>query len=354
MAEPITNPHDKLFKQLLGEPEHAADFVAHNLPAEVVSQLDLSTLQVVQVSFIDTQFVQSEADLLFSVTIANRPGYVYLLFEHQSSADAFMLLRMLGYMVRVWKRYQGENPDCERLPAIIPMVLFHGPRGWRGPISFQSLVDIPGASFEPYVPAFEHRLYDLSPFGKDELAGNAVVRIMGDLLGAYGRPDFAPRLKRALETLNELMGAPSFAKYLEIVFRYILQVFDMPQQELGELVTQTLRPDVKEFLMTTYEQLIQKGRQEGLQEGLQQGLQEGLQEGLQKGRQEGLQEGEQIGASRVLLRLLGKRFPGDVEQLLPLLSQLSPEQQEELSERILEARSVDEIREWLTTIRRNN
>ncbi|WP_353740599.1 Rpn family recombination-promoting nuclease/putative transposase [Desulfoferrobacter suflitae] len=30
MTQQISNPHDKLFKQLLGEPENAADFVANN------------------------------------------------------------------------------------------------------------------------------------------------------------------------------------------------------------------------------------------------------------------------------------------------------------------------------------
>ena len=50
----ISNPHDKLFKQLLGESENATDFVANNLPAEIVAHLDLSTLKVVQVSPFDT------------------------------------------------------------------------------------------------------------------------------------------------------------------------------------------------------------------------------------------------------------------------------------------------------------
>ena len=50
----ISNPHDKLFKQLLGESENATDFVANNLPAEIVAHLDLSTLEVVQVSPFDT------------------------------------------------------------------------------------------------------------------------------------------------------------------------------------------------------------------------------------------------------------------------------------------------------------
>jgi predicted transposase YdaD len=47
-------------------------------------------------NFSDAQFAQSEADLLFSVTVANRPGYVYLLIEHQSSPDGWMLLRLLS------------------------------------------------------------------------------------------------------------------------------------------------------------------------------------------------------------------------------------------------------------------
>jgi len=249
----------------------------------------------------------------------------YFLFEHQSSPDAFMLLRLVGYMVRVWKRFNGENPERDRLPVIIPMVLFHGPRGWQGPLSFQSLVDIPAERFVPYTPAFQCILYDLSPFGKDQLAGNAVIRILGDLLGAYGRPDFEKRVERAFDTLNALMNAPGFARYLEIVFRYVLQVFDIPKENLGHLVTQTLKPDVKEFLMTTYEQLKQEGRQEG----------------------------EQKGANLVLAKLLSKKFQVDPDDLVPLLGRLSAAQQEELIERVLQSPSLQEIMVWLKATGQN-
>ncbi|MBI4595161.1 MAG: Rpn family recombination-promoting nuclease/putative transposase [Candidatus Tectomicrobia bacterium] len=350
MKQEISNPHDKLFKQLLGEPENAASFLANNLPGEIVSHLDLNTLQVEQVSFIDSQFIQSEADLLFSITIAGRAGFVYILFEHQSSPDVFMMLRLLSYMVRVWERFQQENKDCDRLPVIVPMVLFHGPKGWRGPLAFQSLVDMPAESFAPYTPQFQGRLYDLSPFGRDQLAGNAVIRILEDLLGAVGRRDFEERVKRALETLNELMNAPSFARYLEIIFRYVLQVFDIQAEKLGDMVTQTLKPDVKEFIMTTYEQLIQKGKKEGEQIGLQKGKKEGEQIGLQKGKKEGEQIGLQKGANLVLIRQLARRFHGDTTHLIPLLNELNPEQLAELGERILEAKSLEEIEQWLKSV----
>lgn len=127
-------------------------------------------------------------------------------------------------------------------------------------------------------------------------------------------------------TQNELVQAPAFAQYLEIVFRYALQISDIPKEQLGQMVTQTIKHDVEDFLMTTYEQLKQEGRVEG--------------------RVEGRSEG----AGRVLLRLLGKKFPDGTDRLLPLLQDLTPEQQDELSEKILDAASFDEIHAWLKSV----
>jgi predicted transposase YdaD len=98
--------------------------------------------------------------------------------------------------------------------------------------------------------------------------------------------------------------------------------------------------------MTTYEQLLQEGEQMGLQKGEQMGLQKGEQIGLQKGEQIGLQKG----AGRVLARQLHKRFDMDVEHLTLLLNALSPEQQDELSEKILVAQSLEEIHQWLKSV----
>ncbi|MBM9537379.1 Rpn family recombination-promoting nuclease/putative transposase [Desulfobulbus alkaliphilus] len=180
MPQDIANPHDKLIKQILGEPENAASFLAANLPAELVSHLDLKTLTVVQASFIDAQFTQSEADLLFSVTIANRPGYVYLLIEHQSSPDVWMKLRLLSYMVRVWKRFQREKPASQRLPAIIPLLVFHGAKGWQGPVTFDALVDMPHQCFLPYTPTFQ-KIRDTSPIFMGNIGHSLEVRKIGEV-----------------------------------------------------------------------------------------------------------------------------------------------------------------------------
>ncbi|MBM9537378.1 DUF4351 domain-containing protein [Desulfobulbus alkaliphilus] len=115
----------------------------------------------------------------------------------------------------------------------------------------------------------------------------------------------------------------------------------MPQEQLGRMVSQTIKHDVEDVIMTTYEKLRQEGELIGLQKGRIKGRMEGEMLGLQKG------------ASRVLLRQIAKRFSEGTDHLLPLLQELTPEQQDELSEKILDATSLEEIHAWLKSIRGN-
>ena len=89
------------------------------------------------------------------------------------------------------------------------------------------------------------------------------------------------------------------------------------------MVNQTIKLDVEEIFITTYEKLKQGGEIIGLQKGEIIGLQKG--------------------ASRVLIRQLAKRIPEGTDRPLPLLQELTPKQQDELSEKILDATSLEEI-----------
>jgi flagellar biosynthesis/type III secretory pathway protein FliH len=76
-------------------------------------------------------------------------------------------------------------------------------------------------------------------------------------------------------------------------------------------------------------------REEGLEKGLQQGIQQGMQQGLPKGMQQG--------EAHILLRLLHVKF-GDVsEETRRRVEAADAETLLAWSERILTARSVDEV-----------
>lgn len=85
--------------------------------------------------------------------------------------------------------------------------------------------------------------------------------------------------------------------------------------------------------MTTYERLIQEGKELGLQEGKELGLQEGT--------------------TQVLARLIAKKFQQDLGELVPLLNNLALDRQEELIERILQSATLQEVVDWLKSVAHN-
>ncbi|HAO19175.1 MAG TPA: transposase, partial [Desulfobacteraceae bacterium] len=49
----ITNPHDKLFRETLSDREVAADFLKNYLPEDVLSLINLNSLEICKDSFVE-------------------------------------------------------------------------------------------------------------------------------------------------------------------------------------------------------------------------------------------------------------------------------------------------------------
>ena len=92
--------------------------------------------------------------------------------------------------------------------------------------------------------------------------------------------------------------------------------------------------------VTSVERLaIERGLQKGMEEGLEKGMEKGLEKGLEKGREEGRTQG----TASVLLRLLNRRFGPLSADVTRRLAQSTPEQLEIWAERVLDARTIDEV-----------
>ena len=76
-----------------------------------------------------------------------------------------MPIRLLRYMLRVWDSWLRDRPGKHKLPAIIPLVLYHGEKAWTHPRQFSELIDLPPGALEAvraHLPRFEFILDDLS------------------------------------------------------------------------------------------------------------------------------------------------------------------------------------------------
>ena len=102
---PVQTPHDALIKYVFSDLTRAAQYLASVMSAEQNEHIDWSSLELVKSSFVSPELAQRFSDLLYEVKLDGRAGFVYVLLEHQSSDEPWMLLRLLEYMTAIWLRW---------------------------------------------------------------------------------------------------------------------------------------------------------------------------------------------------------------------------------------------------------
>ena len=323
----MAHPNDAMFKYYLTQPVHAASLIRAVFPQDLVDRLDLDHLELVPGSFVDEDLTDRHCDVLMRTRFAGREAFVFTIIEHQSRPDRMMPLRMVEYMVKVWRRYRRDHPNSKRLPLILPLVVYEGERKWAYSTQLSDLIDVDPELAEPaerFMPRFAFVLDDETKVDLTELRGRPFtrpVRLTLRLLKVVPahREDVPAALdEQDIEDFRGLREYADWREGLAALFAYIQLVGETPLDKLVALAAR-IGPEAKEVVVTTAEQLRAEGKTEG--------------------RAEGLAEGE----GRVLVRLLTRKFgavPGAVRQRIDTASL---EQLETWCDRVLEATTLDEV-----------
>ncbi len=192
----IRKAHDKFIRDLMSRKEVVRDFLRNYLDKELVSLLDLSTLEIKKDTFVDQELGEHFSDILYQLKFRNgQDAKVYVLIEHKSYSDYLVAFQLLRYMVRIWelelkqqeierkkerkekkqqekkkkkdkkdKKQKKESVQQEKLTLtpILPIVFYHGTQEWKVPLGFHDIfLDLPSL-LAPYVPDFRYFLYDLT------------------------------------------------------------------------------------------------------------------------------------------------------------------------------------------------
>jgi len=329
--EPIHHPNDKLLKATFSNPDNARGFFQNHLPSDLSHAVDWDSLCLESSTFVDPQFAASESDLLFSLKLHTSDAFLYLLFEHQSSEDPRMALRLLSYMLRIWERFAATHPAPAKLPPILPIVLAQGKRPWKTAPRLEDLLDLPNEIaniVRPWQPTFVYHLLELVRIPYENLAGTPEGILTLRALKA--------------EPMNELLSDVLWEESLlfaisesalERVLRYILNA-DSNVSLLKERIRKIRSKPLQTKTMTLADQLRQEGRQEGKQEGLLRGKQEG--------RKEGLSEGQLLAFRTAVLRALEIRHGSCPEGIREALGAIEdPKRLEQLLENAIRSDSVE-------------
>ena len=267
----VSQPHDRFFKQVFGRQQTAAAFFQAYLPAELAAAVDWTSLELVSGSFVDAALRNRQSDLLYRARMQEATVFLYCLFEHQRQVDAWMPLRLLGYMLRIWEEALRAQPKAIRLPPIIPLVLFQGAQRWSAPAQFFDLIEAPAALRETlrlYQPCFEHLLLDLSRFSAGEIRGDVAGRLGLSLMKAVAEDRLPQWIDEYGSLLHEVLRAQDVTGLFEALLRYLFAAdTQMDYETARRAIERSAATATRENIMSFEQQLIEKGRQEGRQEG---------------------------------------------------------------------------------------
>ena len=324
MAE--EQPHDTLFKETFSSLENAASHLRTVFPKDLVQRVDWSSLTSVSTGFLIKELDTVQADVLLRARLVDgRECYIYVLFEHQSSEDAMMAFRILRYVVCIWADFLKQKPEAKRLPAVIPCVLYHGPRPWKAATEVADLIDLDGASREalgPFLPSLSFQLDDLRAQSAEQIqqrTASALVRLALLALRDAFETGSPLGFLRFRELVGEALEAPSGPDALATLLCYLFKVGDPDPDQVKDFLIEQAGDKGEEAYMTAAERLTKDAAEKA----------------AKKGRAEG--------RAAVVLKQLELRFSPLPVEAVERVEQATAEQLDVWVERVLSAETLDDV-----------
>jgi hypothetical protein len=319
---------------LLENPQNVCDLLGLSVP-DIVQMIDSSRLKPIQTTFVQRDYRHVESDVVLVAPLRRRKGkrsarrlLIYILIEHQSEPDPLMPLRVLDYVVQIFRYQVREWSKTHRslarirLDPVLPVVFYTGTRRWDTPGKFVDLVDL-GDQFGAMTPSIEPLFINLPEIPAEtlETQGGYFGSVLRLVQQRKSRPrEFQQLLNQVVQHL-ETMPEPERLRWLELL-SYIMA-----------LVYHVRDPSEQPNLQRTVESSVQtdEHRQEIFQ--MRRTIADELKE-----------EGAIWNRRQVLIRLLKRRFenvPAEVSATIRATD--DPEQLDEWLDLVVTAQTLDDI-----------
>ncbi len=308
----------------MSHPETAGAFLRESLPPEVSQQLTPDSPQLIEGTFIEERLRPYFADRLFQTkTVDDKELFLYILLEHKSYEDKKVGWQLFRGISAFMEQKNRENEQWQKLPAILPLLLYHGKQKWRIANEFMALIDA-NEALRPWLINFRYPVIDLGPIPDDQLSQHARLKA-GLLALKYGTRTPQEQME-ALENITvALIDAPEL---LLPIMLYMLTTFQNLNETQVRQVIRRINPLEEATMISQFAQEI---------------LAKGKPEWATMVRQEGRQEGWQEGETTILMRQLQRRFGTLPDWVHKKITTAQPDALAEWSLRILDAQSLETV-----------
>jgi hypothetical protein len=257
----------------------------------LLHRLDFARRTVDPTTYIAADYRHLASDLVLKVPFrtgrVRRAITLYILIEHQSEPDPLMRLRVVDYVLQIYKRQardwlaRHKSLKGFRFDPVLPIVLYTGTSSWPQLPRVVELVKH-GEEFEEVIPDIAPLFVNLPNVAPATLEGAGPFGWVLELIQQrHARPEeFRVLLERVVQRLEE-MPVRERQRWLELLSYIRALIYHdrdaAEQEELREVIlasvcTDERRREVENMIRTGAEALREEGRQEGAVSALQQSL----------------------------------------------------------------------------------
>ena len=299
--------HDNAYKNLFSHPQVVADLLTGFVAEDWVRAVDLGTLDKCNGSYVSDDLRDRQDDIVWRVRRGDELAYVYLLLEFQSSADAWMALRVMVYVGLLYQDLikTGEAAAPGRLPAVFPIVIYNGEAAWSARRDVAELVEPLPGGLTAYRPSLRYHLLD-----EGQTLVRATDNTVTDIIEIESAPD-PDQVQAIIARIAKRLAGPQNTELRRALAVWIRRVVLQRLAPEADLPPATELAEVQAMLSGN----VIPWNQRALEKGLRQGREEGREEGRVEGREEGRTEIAQRTLERQLTRRFGPLPPDAVDRI---------------------------------------
>ena len=192
--------HDAAYKNLFTDPEMVASLLRRFVPADIVAEMDFSSLEPFPADHIAEDRRERRNDIVWRVRLKESFCYLLFLLEFQSREDWWMAVRILAYTALLWQDIIKADKlrAGDKLPPVFPLVLYNGGKAWKAPTDLRELLLPHRQSLNAYQPQQQYFLLDAGRVPEETLAGDS------DLATLLIRFERAQNIGEIIHILTEL------------------------------------------------------------------------------------------------------------------------------------------------------
>ncbi|MFA6409240.1 MAG: Rpn family recombination-promoting nuclease/putative transposase [Gammaproteobacteria bacterium] len=266
MNKQLPTPHDRFFRSTMTHPTVIREFFTEHLPAHIKKTLDFNSIKPLKDSFVNDKLRLQITDLLYSASFNNRPGYLYLLVEHQSTPNQLMPFRLLKYTIDIIDQHLTKHGGT-KLPVVYPMVFYNGQKPYKYSTDlFDLFEEDKDLALKIFWKPFD--LIDLTQIPDERFKDHLMFGVAAKVMKHIYDKDFLLFFKILIQELRRLESLGE-DKYIYTVLSYIAQASESSKEKFIEITRTGLVDPNEEKIMTIAEQFRQEGVQVGQEKAFQ-------------------------------------------------------------------------------------